>query len=144
MGPGASPAFSLIVDPIISPCAALQRRHLGFFPSCSVLLSDSTAPSSSVRLSAGSIPVHAYSPTSWSTMNTRQVIDESVGPYSLSAAFNNDASCFSVGLNTGFRGKRAFSACPAVGDYWGARTRAEAKYRPSVQCQPLRAQGFER
>ncbi|KAJ5176684.1 phosphatidylinositol 3-5-bisphosphate-binding protein [Penicillium canariense] len=35
-------------------------------------------------------------------MNTRQVIDESVGPYSLSAAFNNDSSCFSVGLNTGF------------------------------------------
>ncbi|KAJ5149194.1 phosphatidylinositol 3-5-bisphosphate-binding protein [Penicillium atrosanguineum] len=35
-------------------------------------------------------------------MNTRQVIDESLGPYSLSATFNNDSSCFSVGLNTGF------------------------------------------
>ncbi|CAI7648649.1 unnamed protein product [Penicillium manginii] len=35
-------------------------------------------------------------------MNTRQVIDESVGPYSLSATFNNDSSCFSVGLETGF------------------------------------------
>ncbi|KAJ5906857.1 uncharacterized protein N7473_003773 [Penicillium subrubescens] len=35
-------------------------------------------------------------------MNTRQVIDESMGPYSLSAAFNNDSSCFSVGLNSGF------------------------------------------
>ncbi|KAJ5104906.1 phosphatidylinositol 3,5-bisphosphate-binding protein [Penicillium alfredii] len=35
-------------------------------------------------------------------MNTRQVIDESVGPYSLSAAFNSDSSCFSVGLDTGF------------------------------------------
>ncbi|KAJ5099469.1 phosphatidylinositol 3-5-bisphosphate-binding protein [Penicillium argentinense] len=35
-------------------------------------------------------------------MNTRQVIDESVGPYSLSAAFNNDTSCFSVGLEGGF------------------------------------------
>lgn len=35
-------------------------------------------------------------------MNTRQVIDESVGPYSLSATFNNDSSCFSVGLDTGF------------------------------------------
>ncbi|CEJ60229.1 Putative SVP1-like protein 2 [Penicillium brasilianum] len=35
-------------------------------------------------------------------MNTRQVIDESIGPYSLSAAFNNDSSCFSVGLNSGF------------------------------------------
>ncbi|KAJ5947419.1 SVP1-like protein 2 [Penicillium verhagenii] len=35
-------------------------------------------------------------------MNTRQVIDESVGPYSLSATFNHDSSCFSVGLDTGF------------------------------------------
>lgn len=35
-------------------------------------------------------------------MNTRQVIDESVGPFSLSAAFNNDNCCFSVGLDTGF------------------------------------------
>ncbi|CEL02949.1 Putative SVP1-like protein 2 [Aspergillus calidoustus] len=35
-------------------------------------------------------------------MNTRQVIDESVGPYSLSATFNNGNSCFSVGLETGF------------------------------------------
>ncbi|KAF3396319.1 SVP1-like protein 2 [Penicillium rolfsii] len=35
-------------------------------------------------------------------MNTRQVIDESLGPYSLSAAFNNDSTCFSVGLNSGF------------------------------------------
>ncbi|KAH8423458.1 phosphatidylinositol-3,5-bisphosphate binding protein HSV2 [Aspergillus melleus] len=35
-------------------------------------------------------------------MNTRQVIDESVGPFSLSATFNNENSCFSVGLDTGF------------------------------------------
>ncbi|KAJ5735620.1 phosphatidylinositol 3-5-bisphosphate-binding protein [Penicillium malachiteum] len=35
-------------------------------------------------------------------MNTRQVIDESVGPYSLSVTFNHDSSCFSVGLETGF------------------------------------------
>ncbi|KAL2812386.1 WD40-repeat-containing domain protein [Aspergillus granulosus] len=35
-------------------------------------------------------------------MNTRQVIDESVGPYSLSTTFNNENSCFSVGLETGF------------------------------------------
>ncbi|CAL5872057.1 uncharacterized protein PFLUO_LOCUS6314 [Penicillium psychrofluorescens] len=35
-------------------------------------------------------------------MDTRQVIDESVGPYSLSATFNHDSSCFSVGLDTGF------------------------------------------
>jgi hypothetical protein len=38
-------------------------------------------------------------------MDTRQVIDESVGPYSLSASFNSDNSCFSVGLDTGFCGK---------------------------------------
>lgn len=37
-------------------------------------------------------------------MNTRQVIDESAGPVSLSAAFNHDASCFSVGLDSGFCG----------------------------------------
>ncbi|OQE40157.1 hypothetical protein PENCOP_c006G02556 [Penicillium coprophilum] len=35
-------------------------------------------------------------------MNTRQSIDESIGPYSLSATFNHDNSCFSVGLDTGF------------------------------------------
>ncbi|KAL1971030.1 hypothetical protein VTN77DRAFT_2864 [Rasamsonia byssochlamydoides] len=35
-------------------------------------------------------------------MNTRQVIDDSAGPVSLSASFNNDSSCFSVGLDTGF------------------------------------------
>lgn len=35
-------------------------------------------------------------------MNTRPVIDDSAAPVSLSAAFNHDASCFSVGLDTGF------------------------------------------
>ncbi|KAL2822188.1 WD40-repeat-containing domain protein [Aspergillus cavernicola] len=35
-------------------------------------------------------------------MNTRQSLDESVGPLSLSTTFNNDNSCFSVGLDTGF------------------------------------------
>lgn len=39
-------------------------------------------------------------------MDTRQVIDDSAGPVSLSAAFNSDTSCFSVGLDTGFCGKR--------------------------------------
>ena len=38
-------------------------------------------------------------------MNTRQVIDESVGPYSLSTTFNSDNSCFSIGLDTGFCGR---------------------------------------
>ncbi|MCJ1372136.1 Phosphatidylinositol 3,5-bisphosphate-binding protein [Loxospora ochrophaea] len=35
-------------------------------------------------------------------MNTRQAISESTGPVSLSVAFNQDSSCFSVGLDTGF------------------------------------------
>jgi WD repeat-containing protein 45 len=35
-------------------------------------------------------------------MNTRPIIDESSGPISLSASFNNDASCFAVGLDSGF------------------------------------------
>jgi WD repeat-containing protein 45 len=35
-------------------------------------------------------------------MNTRPVIDDSAGPVSLSTTFNHDASCFSVGLDTGF------------------------------------------
>ncbi|KAI9772695.1 MAG: Phosphatidylinositol 3,5-bisphosphate-binding protein [Geoglossum simile] len=35
-------------------------------------------------------------------MNTRQAIDNSSSPVSLSAAFNQDNSCFSVGLDTGF------------------------------------------
>jgi hypothetical protein len=39
-------------------------------------------------------------------MNTRPVIDDSAGPVSLSVAFNHDASCFSVGLDTGFCGEQ--------------------------------------
>ncbi|KAL9101242.1 MAG: hypothetical protein Q9163_003475 [Psora crenata] len=35
-------------------------------------------------------------------MNTRPAIDESAGPISLAAAFNQDSSCFAVGLDTGF------------------------------------------
>ncbi|KAI9845756.1 MAG: Phosphatidylinositol 3,5-bisphosphate-binding protein [Sclerophora amabilis] len=35
-------------------------------------------------------------------MNTRQAIDYSSGPTSLSVAFNQDKSCFSVGLDSGF------------------------------------------
>ncbi|KAH0562783.1 Phosphatidylinositol 3,5-bisphosphate-binding protein [Trichoglossum hirsutum] len=35
-------------------------------------------------------------------MNTRQAIDNSSSPVSLSAAFNQDNTCFSVGLNSGF------------------------------------------
>ena len=37
-------------------------------------------------------------------MNTRSAIDESAGPVSLSVAFNQDSSCFSVGLDSGFCG----------------------------------------
>lgn len=43
-----------------------------------------------------------------STMNTRPAIDESAGPVSLSVAFNQDSSCFSVGLDSGFCGNRSF------------------------------------
>jgi WD repeat-containing protein 45 len=43
-------------------------------------------------------------------MNTRQVIDTSEGPVSLSATFNSDSSCFSVGLDTGFCGKLVLGA----------------------------------
>ncbi|KAL8778856.1 MAG: hypothetical protein Q9213_007210 [Squamulea squamosa] len=35
-------------------------------------------------------------------MNTRPAIDESTGPVSLSVGFNQDSSCFAVGLDTGF------------------------------------------
>ncbi|KAI4265291.1 MAG: hypothetical protein L6R35_007143 [Caloplaca aegaea] len=35
-------------------------------------------------------------------MNTRPAIDESPGPVSLAVAFNQDSSCFVVGLDTGF------------------------------------------
>jgi hypothetical protein len=35
-------------------------------------------------------------------MNTRPAIESSSNPVALSASFNQDASCFSVGLNTGF------------------------------------------
>ncbi|ORY17246.1 WD40-repeat-containing domain protein [Clohesyomyces aquaticus] len=36
-------------------------------------------------------------------MNTRPIIDESSGPFALSASFNADNSCFSAALETGFR-----------------------------------------
>ncbi|KAL9045654.1 MAG: hypothetical protein Q9206_007256 [Seirophora lacunosa] len=35
-------------------------------------------------------------------MNTRPAIDDSPGPVSLAVAFNQDSSCFVVGLDTGF------------------------------------------
>lgn len=41
-------------------------------------------------------------------MNTRRAIDESAGPVSLSASFNQDSSCFAVGLDTGFCGMLRF------------------------------------
>ena len=41
-------------------------------------------------------------------MNTRQAIDESVGAFSLSSAFNNENSCFSIGLDTGFCGRLSY------------------------------------
>ncbi|KAL8995803.1 MAG: hypothetical protein Q9169_004523 [Polycauliona sp. 2 TL-2023] len=37
-------------------------------------------------------------------MNTRPAIDESTGPVSLTVGFNQDNSCFAVGLDTGFCG----------------------------------------
>ena len=48
-------------------------------------------------------------------MDTRKVIDESAGPISLSAAFNSDTTCFSVGLNSGFCGTTIYSAGLACG-----------------------------
>lgn len=68
-------------------------------------------------------------------MNTRQSIDESTGPHSLSATFNHDNSCFSVGLDTGFCGKR----CPSQGRLacimcYGAR--ANHTYRAVYNANP--------
>ena len=37
-------------------------------------------------------------------MNTRPVLDSDKGPFALSASFNADKSCFSVALESGFRG----------------------------------------
>ncbi|KAF7909724.1 uncharacterized protein EAF01_003442 [Botrytis porri] len=36
-------------------------------------------------------------------MNTRPLIEDSRNPTALSASFNHDASCFAIGLDTGFR-----------------------------------------
>ena len=38
-------------------------------------------------------------------MNTRPVIEPSISPVALYAAFNDDATCFSVGLDSGFCSK---------------------------------------
>lgn len=45
-----------------------------------------------------------WSTLSLSKMNTRPLIENSRNPTALSASFNHDASCFAVGLDTGFRG----------------------------------------
>jgi hypothetical protein len=37
-------------------------------------------------------------------MNTRPILDSNAGPSALSASFNADNSCFSVALESGFRG----------------------------------------
>ncbi len=42
-------------------------------------------------------------------MNTRPAIESSNNPAALSASFNGDASCFAVGLETGFRGKTGYN-----------------------------------
>lgn len=44
-------------------------------------------------------------------MNTRPAIDESTGPVSLSVVFNQDSSCFAVGLDTGFCGTSWIASC---------------------------------
>jgi len=58
-----------------------------------------------VWLSQAAFGVYRHSPTIPPIMNTRPAIDESTGPVSLSVAFNQDSSCFSVGLDTGFCGR---------------------------------------
>ena len=68
-------------------------------------------------------------------MNTRPAIDESAGPVSLSVAFNQDSSCFSVGLDTGFCGTRE------IANYVN---KGELIRLGSVQCRALRAQSFTR
>ncbi|KAL8837620.1 MAG: hypothetical protein Q9176_005537 [Flavoplaca citrina] len=45
-------------------------------------------------------------------MNTRPAIDESTGPIALNVGFNQDSSCFAVGLDTGFCGSCVFNSDP--------------------------------
>ena len=47
-------------------------------------------------------------------MNTRPVLDSGKGPFALSASFNADKSCFSVALETGFRGMRPQPASTGI------------------------------
>ena len=51
----------------------------------------------------------APAPNAATVMNTRPAIDETTGPVSLSVAFNQDSSCFSVGLDTGFCGTESLN-----------------------------------
>lgn len=53
----------------------------------------------SLRPSSSIVKYHS------TAMNTRPAIDESVGPVSLAVAFNQDSSCFSVSLDSGFCGR---------------------------------------
>lgn len=70
-------------------------------------------------------------------MNTRPAIDESAGPVSLSAAFNQDSSCFSVGLDTGFCGKLASTVILV-------KLKDSPLNMCSLQLRAMRAQGFPR
>lgn len=69
-------------------------------------------------------------------MNTRPTIDESAGPVSLSVAFNQDSSCFSVGLDSGFCGMDLREL--------GYLEQNTDLYLYSIQFRTMRAQGLTR
>lgn len=76
-------------------------------------------------------------------MNTRQVIDDSAGPVSLSAAFNSDSSCFSVGLDTGFCGtlRRIPAQCKQTGAHGNDHVQqSSTPIRVNSKCQEVRSQ----
>ena len=69
-------------------------------------------------------------------MNTRPAIDESAGPVSLSVAFNQDSSCFSVGLDTGF--------CGELGLFQGSFEAMGTKSTLSLQLRAMQASSLSR
>lgn len=78
-------------------------------------------------------------------MNTRPILDSYAGPYALSASFNADSSCFSVALESGFRGTSSpFSISRARTDpsshffkTWRNKSRSRLVYNCPVLCPDL-------
>jgi len=64
-------------------------------------------------------------------MNTRPALEPSNSPLALSASFNKDATCFSVGLDSGFCGMFSLSELNSKADHYAVFNTDPCKLRAS-------------